>query len=99
MAHFVRMPLPPLIETFRRAGQSQVFAFFEQLDPAGQRQLLQEAAEIDLAEVDRLTRTLLTGSASAGVPFADLTPAPYEALPAQGGEAAAGARPWAARSR
>lgn len=96
MAHFVRMPLPPLIETFRRAGQGQVFAFFEQLDPAGQRQLLQEAAEIDLAEVDRLTRTLLTGSASAGVPFADLTPAPYEALPAQGGEAAAWARAKAA---
>lgn len=77
-----------LIETFQRAGQGQVFAFFDSLDEAAQKQLLAEAAEIDLAEVQRLTDTLL-GQSAAAVDLDDLQPAPYERLPANGGDASA----------
>ena len=48
-----------LIEAFRQAGQGQVFAFFDRLSPAAKAQLLLEASEIDLSEVDRLVRTLV----------------------------------------
>lgn len=82
--------LPPLIAQFQRAGQAQVFAFFDQLSPDAQAGLLAEAAEIDLAEVERLNRTLVAvGGAAAGVNLAGLTPAPYEPLVAHGGDAAA----------
>ncbi len=53
-----------LIEAFRRAGQGQVFAFFDQLGEEARTRLLSEAAEIDLAEIDRLVRTLVAGGAS-----------------------------------
>lgn len=79
----------PIIERFHRAGQGQVFAFFNECPPDAQRRLLAEAAEIDLAEVDRLTRTLLAKDAVAGVNLEGLAPAPYEKHPAQGGDAAA----------
>ena len=90
------MPTHPLIEKFHRAGQGQVFAFFERLAPAAQQHLLAEAAEIDLAEVAQLTRTLLTPGAAAGVDLAGLAPAPYEPRPENGGDAAAWARAKAA---
>jgi UDP-N-acetylglucosamine/UDP-N-acetylgalactosamine diphosphorylase len=76
-----------LIASFRRAGQAQVFAFFDQLAPAAQQSLLAEAAEIDLAEVDRLNRTLVTASAPAAVNLDGLAPAPYERRPEHGGSA------------
>jgi len=76
-----------LIEKFQRAGQGQVFAFFERLGPDEQRRLLEEAAEIDLAEIERLTRTLLAKNAAAGVDLVGLAPASYEALPEHGGAA------------
>lgn len=85
MAH-----LHPLIAQFQNAGQAQVFAFFEQLAPEAQAGLLAEAAEIDLAEVERLNRTLVAVSgAAAGVNLSGLAPAPYEPLVAHGGDAAA----------
>jgi len=85
MAH-----LHPLIVQFQSAGQAQVFAFFDQLAPAAQASLLAEAAEIDLAEVERLNRTLVAvGGTAAGVNLAGLAPAPYEPLVAHGGDAAA----------
>ena len=78
----------PLIEAFTRAGQGQVFAFFESLDAAGRERLLAQAAEIDLAEIERLNATLLTKDA-AGVDLSGLAPAPYEPLPEHGGSPAA----------
>ena len=86
------MPTHPLIEKFRQAGQGQVFAFFDQLAPTAQTHLLAEAAEIDLAEVAQLTRTLLTPGGAAGVNLAGLAPAPYESRPESGGDAAAWAK-------
>jgi UDP-N-acetylglucosamine/UDP-N-acetylgalactosamine diphosphorylase len=82
--------LPPLIAQFERAGQAQVFAFFDQLDPEAQQRLLTEAGEIDLAEVEHLNRTLVaTSGAAAGVNLTGLAPAPYEPLVEHGGDAAA----------
>ena len=78
-----------LIQTFRDAGQGQVFAFFDQLDPAAQENLLAEAAEIDLAEVARLKRDLIDSAHGAGVDLSDLAPAPYERRPENGGDTAA----------
>ncbi|MBW7895311.1 MAG: UDPGP type 1 family protein [Opitutaceae bacterium] len=81
----------PLIEQFTAAGQGQVFAHWNLLDPAARDTLLAEAAEIDLAEIARLTRMLL-GGAAAQVDLSELSPAPYEKRPEHGGEAAAWAR-------
>ncbi len=83
------MSSSPLIETFQQAGQGQVFAFYESLNATERAQLLAEAAEIDLAEVAHLTRTLLTAGAAAGADLTDLAPAPYEKRPEHGGDAAA----------
>jgi UDP-N-acetylglucosamine/UDP-N-acetylgalactosamine diphosphorylase len=52
----------PVIERFTAAGQGGVFAFFDRLDAAQRAELLVQAAEIDLAEVARLYRTLVAGS-------------------------------------
>ena len=87
---------PPLPEQFARAGQGQVFAFWPQLDDAARRALLAQAAEIDLAEVTRLARTLLGAGGAPAVDLDGLEPAPYEALPAHGGDAAAWAQARAA---
>ena len=78
----------PLIEKYQRAGQGHVFAFLDQLGADEQRRLLDEAAEIDLDEIARLTRTLLGGKAAA-VNLDGLAPAPYEKRPEHGGDAAA----------
>jgi UDP-N-acetylglucosamine/UDP-N-acetylgalactosamine diphosphorylase len=86
----------PLIEKFQRAGQGQVFAYFDELAPDVQKRLLDEAAEIDLAEVERLNRTLLVKGAAAGVNLEGLAPAPYESRPEHGGDAAAWAKARAA---
>ncbi len=86
------MTKSPLIQAFADAGQSQVFAFFDQLTGSQQERLLADAAEIDLAEIARLNATLLSAAGSAGADYSGLSPAPYEALPKNGGDAAA----WAA---
>lgn len=88
-----------LIESFRAAGQGQVFAFFNELAPAEQAALLAQAAEIDLAEVARLKRELIDGAGGAGVDLSGLAPAPYEARPEKGGDAAAWARAFAEGER
>ncbi|HEV8073441.1 MAG TPA: UTP--glucose-1-phosphate uridylyltransferase, partial [Opitutaceae bacterium] len=83
------MAIFPLIENFQRAGQGHVFAFFNQLPAAGQQALLAEAAEIDLDELARLTRTLLAKNPAASAGSDDLAPAPYVPWPEQGGDATA----------
>jgi UDP-N-acetylglucosamine/UDP-N-acetylgalactosamine diphosphorylase len=90
------MAILPLIENFQRAGQGHVFSFFNELPAAAQQALLAEAAEIDLDELARLTRTLLAKNPVASASFGDLIPAPYVPLPEQGGDAAAWAQAKAA---
>lgn len=82
------MQTSSLIESFRAAGQEQVFAFFDTLSPEEQANLLAQAGEIDLAEIAELNRTLVRGESKA-VSYEGLEPAPYEPLPENGGDAAA----------
>lgn len=89
------MAKPSIIEAFERAGQGHVFAFYPQLDAAAQQRLLTEAAEIDLGEIERLTKTLL-GKSAAVVDLEGLAPAPYVKLPEHGGDAAEWAKAKAA---
>ena len=85
-----RESVDKLRAAFAAAGQEQVFAFWDELDDPGRERLVDQAAEIDLGEVDRLVRTLVRGTeAVAPVSYEGLQPAPYRALPAQGGDAAA----------
>ncbi|MDR1011812.1 MAG: UDPGP type 1 family protein [Opitutaceae bacterium] len=86
------MATPEIIEAFQRAGQGHVFAFHDELDAAARERLLADAAEIDLAEIARLHKTLVAGNASFAASLDGLTPAPYEPLPEHGGDPAA----WAA---
>jgi UDP-N-acetylglucosamine/UDP-N-acetylgalactosamine diphosphorylase len=78
----------PLLTSFREAGQGHVFAYFDELSPDAQQTLLAQAAEVDLAEIGRLTRTLLAKDAVAGIDVEGLQPAPYESRPEQGGDVA-----------
>ena len=81
-----------LISTYRNAGQGQVFAFWESLDAAARAELAAQAAEVDLAEVERLNRTLVFKAAGGGANLDGLAPAPCIMLPEHGGDAAQ----WAA---
>jgi UDP-N-acetylglucosamine/UDP-N-acetylgalactosamine diphosphorylase len=81
-----------LIERFAQAGQEQVFAFWPQLGVEERRVLLEQAAEINLDEVARLTRTLLAPGATSAVTLTDLEPAPYVLRPESGGDSGAWAR-------
>jgi UDP-N-acetylglucosamine/UDP-N-acetylgalactosamine diphosphorylase len=85
-----------LIESYRQAGQGQVFAFYDRLAPGARARLLAEASEIDLGEVDRLVGTLVAAGGAPAVDLAGLEPAPYERLPARGGDAASWAMAKAA---
>jgi UDP-N-acetylglucosamine/UDP-N-acetylgalactosamine diphosphorylase len=85
-----------LIESFRRSGQGQVFAFYDRLAPAAQARLVAEASEIDLGEIERLVRTLVSVGGSPAVDIEGLEPAPYERLPARGGDAPSWAKAKAA---
>ena len=87
------MSIDSLIASYRAAGQGQVFAFWESLNPAARAGLVAQAAEVDLAEMAQLNRTLvLKPAGGAGVDLDGLTPAPCERRPEHGGDAAK----WAA---
>ena len=83
------MTTEQLIAAYRAAGQGQVFAFLDLLSPGERVALANEAAEIDLAEVEHLNRTLvLKSGGGVEMNLAGLSPAPCERLPANGGNAA-----------
>jgi UDP-N-acetylglucosamine/UDP-N-acetylgalactosamine diphosphorylase len=75
-----------LKRAFEKAGQGQVFRYFGQLDSAGQKQLLEQAAMIDLEEIDLLVAKHVQGSGETAIDFDKLAPAPYIPLPEHGGE-------------
>ncbi|MGA2016208.1 MAG: UTP--glucose-1-phosphate uridylyltransferase [Opitutaceae bacterium] len=78
-----------LVDSFRRAGQGHVFEFLDRLPPDSRTRLISEAGEVDLAEVDRLVRTLVLRGAAPAADLEGLAPAPYERLPSHGGDSAA----------
>jgi UDP-N-acetylglucosamine/UDP-N-acetylgalactosamine diphosphorylase len=81
-----------LINNFRAAGQGQVFAFWDSLSATERDELAAQAAEIDLAEVERLNRTLVFKAGGGGANLDGLSPAPCTRLPAHGGDVAQWAR-------
>ena len=86
------MEIEKLMSAFRSAGQGQVFAFWDSLNASERTVLANQAAEIDLAEVDRLNQSLVFKKGGAGVDLAGLAPAPCTRLPENGGDPAR----WAA---
>lgn len=77
-----------IMQTFEAARQGQVFKYYQALDPTDQAALLAQAATIDLKEVENLVQEHVFGSGESSVPLDGLEPAPYEALPENGGDAA-----------
>src|SRR5215468_3137656 len=84
-----------LIRRFEEAGQGQVFRFWPRLSDAERTGLAEEAAEIDLAEIARLDREVVQAPRAAAPIAADLAPAPWVALPEEGGAP----EEWAAATR
>ncbi len=87
-----------LIESFAQAGQGQVFQFFDQLDAEAQARLIAQAETIDLSEVNALVEEHVKGSHDSAVNLDGLAPAPYEALPQNGGDSAQWDAAWDAGS-
>jgi UDP-N-acetylglucosamine/UDP-N-acetylgalactosamine diphosphorylase len=77
-----------LIESFQHAGQGQVFQFFDELDSAAQARLIAQAETIDLAEVNSLVEEHVKAEHDGSLNLDGLEPAPYEALPENGGDLA-----------
>lgn len=70
-------PEHAIIQQFEDSGQGHVFQFWESLDAAGRRQLLEQAGEIDLKELARLTETLIRNPGASTIDLSKLEPAPY----------------------
>lgn len=73
---------------FDEAGQGQVFYFWDELDDVSRKQLLAQAATIDLKELSSLVTEHVLSEQDHSVDLEGLEPAPYIALPANGGDAA-----------
>jgi UDP-N-acetylglucosamine/UDP-N-acetylgalactosamine diphosphorylase len=80
------MEIDQLIAAYRAAGQGHVFAFWDYLPPSERAALANQAAEIDLAEVDRLNQSLVFKQGGVGVNLEGLSPAPSTRLPENGGD-------------
>ncbi len=74
-----------LLDSFTKAGQGHVFAFWDTLQATEREQLQQQAAEIDLAEVAHLFDSLGRGAATP-LSLEGIEPAPYIARPEHGGD-------------
>jgi UDP-N-acetylglucosamine/UDP-N-acetylgalactosamine diphosphorylase len=77
-----------LIQSFQAAGQGQVFRFWADLSNEQRSALIDQAREIDLAEIARLNASLVLGHQAAGVDVSGLEPAPCVAVPEHGGDTA-----------
>jgi len=71
-----------LKEKFEQRGQSGVFRFWAELSEADRSALLEQAAEIDLDELDHLVETLVKGEGThSKINYDQLISAPYVELP------------------
>jgi UDP-N-acetylglucosamine/UDP-N-acetylgalactosamine diphosphorylase len=82
----------PVRHAYARAGQEQVFQFWDRLSAGEQTALHEQAAQIDLAEIAHLVEINLRGGHPATVDFSKLRPAAALARPENGGDAAQWAR-------
>ena len=73
---------------FARAGQGQVFQFWEQLNPHEQAALIAEAAQLDLAEISRLVEAHLRAGSQTPADYSQFRPAPSLLRPEHGGDPA-----------
>ena len=78
--------LEALRAVFARAGQVQVFDFWDVLDSESRRRLLSQAAEIDLEEISRLVGAHLKSDNCDKPDLDGLEPAPCIARPENGGD-------------
>lgn len=62
---------------YEKHGQGQVFRFFDDLPPAQQDELIRQASEIDLDELNRLVKTLVTKPSHPDANPAAIEPADY----------------------
>jgi UDP-N-acetylglucosamine/UDP-N-acetylgalactosamine diphosphorylase len=85
-----------LVDRYQRSGQGDVFRFFEALEVAEQRSLVEQAASIDLEELDGLIHLHLRGSGEEKVDYHKLEPAPYISLPCDDADAA---KRWASATK
>ena len=69
-------------QLFESRGQGHVFRFWGELTEAERAELLNQASEIDLDELETLVKTLVKGElAHAKIDYAQLKPAPYTEIP------------------
>ncbi len=78
-----------LIQSYQAAGQGQVFRFWPELSSEQRAALIEQAREIDLAELARLNESLVLGRQAATADVSGIEPAPCIALPEHGGDTAA----------
>lgn len=77
-----------IIEKFKKAGQSQVFDFFEDLNDAQKKSLLDDCAQIDLNEFEGLCKMLNGAQPKSAIDYNKLQAAPFIANPENGGNMA-----------
>ncbi len=71
-----------LKQKFEQAGQAHVFKFFDELDDAQKKALVEQLEMVDLQELDYLNKALVFAeNTEAGIDFEKLSPAPYAPLP------------------
>ncbi len=73
---------------FESAGQGHVFRFWDSLNAHDRQHLLNECAEVDLAEVRNLHETLVAGQSAGGFDASGLAPIPFLEHPKHGGDSA-----------
>ncbi len=82
------MNIEQIRDAYERAGQGQVFRFWDRLDADQKEKLAAQLVEVDLAEIQNLVDTLVKGQGEGDVDFDRLQPAPYIPLPEEGGDPA-----------
>lgn len=77
-----------LVQLFKQAGQGHIFDYLNELNAEKQKALLARAASIDLKELESLVAEHVVKKQANKMSLDGLLPAPYIALPENGGDAA-----------
>ena len=83
---------PALRDRYARFGQSQIFRFWDRLDPNERKRLIGQAKKIDLEEIARLTAGFASTEEGEEIGTTEIGPAPSIAHPENGGDAEAWSR-------